>query len=59
MKGAPGHKQSRCPERRGHTRTPSIPIVEESLPDYEDYHGVDVSLDPEAEANISRDPLRD
>ena len=32
MKGAPGHKQSRCPERHGHTRTPSIPIVEESLP---------------------------
>ena len=59
MKGAPGHKQSRCPERHGRTHAPSIPIVEESLPDYEDYHGVDLSLDPEAEANISGDPLRD
>ena len=59
MKGAPGHKQSCCPKHRGHTHAPSIPIVEESLPDYEDYHRVDVSLDPEAEANISGEPLRD
>ena len=26
MKGAPGHKQSRCPECRDHTHAPSIPI---------------------------------
>ena len=32
MKGAPGHKQSHCPERHGRTHAPSIPIVEESLP---------------------------
>ena len=56
---SPGHKQSHYPERRGCTCAPSIPIIEESLPDYEDYHGVDVSLDPKAEANISGDPLRD
>ena len=59
MKGAPGHKQSCCPEHHGCTHAPSIPIIEESLPNYKDYHGVDVSLDPEAEANISEEPLRD
>ena len=59
MKGVPGHKQSRFPERHGRTHAPSIPIVEKSLPNYEDYHGVDISLDPKAEANISGEPLRD
>ena len=59
MKGAPGHKQSCCPECCGRTCTPSIPIVEESLPNYEDYHEVDISLDPKAKANISEEPLRD
>ena len=59
MRGAPGHKQARCPERHGCTHASSIPIVEESLPDYEDYHGIDVSLNPEAKANISGEPLRD
>ena len=59
LKGAPGHKQLFCPQCHGRSCAPSILIVKESLPDYKDYHDVDIFLDPEAKANISREPLRD
>ena len=59
LKGTSGHKQLCCCQHCGHSHTPSIPMIEESLPNYEDYHGIDVSLNPEAKANISGKPLRD